>query len=380
MSIQILCPKANSNSSAYRGGGRFLDMLKENIPEAEWIDNPEKISPSSHVLVPYWNPFEKLPLEKKIPQRQSLVIFDAIPQKYPSHFPSGLRGGVQLWMNKKKFDIFDNIITISEYSKEMISLYLGIPIVKIRVVQITTVSSVYSALSPNSDLSTSSTPSTISSSTLCAPSLLSVSAGISTSSTATSSSTASQHPPKKYAIYVGDVNWNKNLPTLAEAIKLADVPCYFVGKPFNREYIRKNVEYNDNPWLTDFKIFLSHIKNDRRFIFKGYVPHAELFHLYKNAVCNILVSRDEGFGLSYLEASTQKTPSILSDIPIFHETAGNTRNALFADHDNPADIAENIKRLFTDNAFRDRLGKRAYERSTFFSPEAFRKSVLKALE
>ncbi len=86
-------------------------------------------------------------------------------------------------------------------------------------------------------------------------------------------------------------------------------------------------------------------------------------------MCNILISRDEGFGFSYLEASSQKCLSLLSDISILREISQN--NAFFTDPENPREIVAAIKALQNDSILRDNLIKQSYARSTFFSQKNF---------
>jgi len=44
-----------------------------------------------------------------------------------------------------------------------------------------------------------------------------------------------------------------------------------------------------NKWQEELGIFYNEIKNDKRFIFPGYVQNKDLIGLYQNARCNILV-------------------------------------------------------------------------------------------
>jgi glycosyltransferase involved in cell wall biosynthesis len=174
--------------------------------------------------------------------------------------------------------------------------------------------------------------------------------------------------PNKYCIYVGDVTWNKNIVNLAKAIKIANIPCIFVGKAFG-----DRVDL-DHPEKRELKSFLKEIENNPNFIFPGFISDEELLWLYQHAVCNILVSRDEGFGFSFLEAASQKLPSILSDTPIFRETAQDT--ALFADTENPQDIAEKITTIANNMELRTKLSAKAENRSLFFSPSYFKTTLL----
>ena len=50
-------------------------------------------------------------------------------------------------------------------------------------------------------------------------------------------------------------------------------------------------------------------KDDKRFIFPGFISDDELITLYEQASLNILLSRDEGFGFSYVEAASLGCPS-----------------------------------------------------------------------
>jgi glycosyltransferase involved in cell wall biosynthesis len=175
-----------------------------------------------------------------------------------------------------------------------------------------------------------------------------------------------QLPKKPYCLYVGDINWNKNLLNIARAIKIAKIPCVCIGKAF---FTRDNL---DHPEKREFKKFIAETENDPLFIFPGYVSDQELLAYYTHAVCNILVSRDEGFGYSYFEAAACSTPSVLSDRPIFHETARSA--ALFADPENPADIAAQILTFAQNAKTQKEYALYANHRLSDFTDEAFTNS------
>ena len=85
-----------------------------------------------------------------------------------------------------------------------------------------------------------------------------------------------------------------------------------------------------------------------------------------------MLSRDEGFGFSYLEAASQGCPSVLSDISVFKEIAKDA--ALFANPENPNDIADKIIELYFDKNRQKILGEAMKKRVDFFSCEKFKKS------
>lgn len=114
--------------------------------------------------------------------------------------------------------------------------------------------------------------------------------------------------------------------------------------------------------------------NNPLFHFTGFLPDHNLVTLYKKAKVNLLLSYDEGFGLSYLEASYLGTPSILADTPLFHEVAG--KDALFAKINDPNDIADKIRKLFYQPILFEKTRVDVFERAYDFSPEVFKKRIL----
>ena len=62
--------------------------------------------------------------------------------------------------------------------------------------------------------------------------------------------------------------------------------------------------------------------------------------LYSQAEVFVLPSHYEGFGMPILEAMSYKVPVCLSNIPVFHEVAGDA--AIYFDKDSPKDIALKI--------------------------------------
>jgi len=133
-----------------------------------------------------------------------------------------------------------------------------------------------------------------------------------------------------------------------------------------------------HPWKAELNEFNEITKNDKRFIFPGFVPDSELIKFYEQASFNILPSRDEGFGFSFLESAQFGCPSLLSDIPILREISEG--KAIFFDQNNPTDIAEKIKEIINDKNLRNKIGDGAKKRSEFFSRKKFRKEFLSIIQ
>lgn len=102
--------------------------------------------------------------------------------------------------------------------------------------------------------------------------------------------------------------------------------------------------------------------------------YAEL--LADNAVA-ASASLDEGFGLPVVEAHTLGVPTILTDMPVFHEVAGD--GALFFDAHDPKDFAEKIKML-DDTDLRVKLSKAGKKHVAMYSWDKSAESLLKSIK
>lgn len=326
--IYIFDPTAEDALSRVRGVGRYMQMLRENLGEKYTFTSALHSIPYESVFInPFYN-FLQPPLAvRKVGRTQIAIIHDLIPLKYPSHFPLGIRGTINVQLNKWLLSGYQQIISNSETTKQDIVSILGIAEEKI-----TTLYPVVAKIFSDADKKPT---------------------------------TNYQLPTTDYSIYVGDATWNKNLVNLARAIQIADIHCVFVGKVFSGA----DPQMRNHPWQKELKEFLELTKNDSRFVFPGFIPDEVLVDLYKNSLCNILVSRDEGFGFSYLESAVLGVPSILSTIPALHETA--VDSALFASPDNPQEIATQIQKFKSDTEIRKQYGAVAQKRAKFFTAERF---------
>lgn len=326
--VFVYDPTASDKLSSVRGIGRYLQILKENFEgEFEFVSDLSSIihHQESIFVNPFLN-FLQPPLTlRRIAKKQIAVIHDLIPLKYPSHYPAGIKGSIYILLNKLTLRNYDLIITDSEASKLDIINILGIQENKIKVI--------YPCLPIN---------------------FLNQKSNVKDQN--------DKLKNKNYAIYVGDATWNKNLVNLAKAIKIADIPIIFVGKVFKNTSI-------SHPWHKELNEFMQLVKDDKRFVFPGFVADRELIKFYKQALLNILPSRDEGFGFSFVESAQIGCPSLLSDIPVLREISDG--KAIFFDQNNPEDIAEKIKMIYSKD-LRNRISADAKKRSEFFSPEKFK--------
>ncbi|MCR4276704.1 MAG: glycosyltransferase family 4 protein [Candidatus Roizmanbacteria bacterium] len=345
--VFVYDPTTSDKLSSVRGIGRYLQILKENFEnEFEFVNNEimKQLNNDCVFINPFYNFLQRPLTLKRIANKQIAIIHDLIPLKYPSHFPAGIKGSIYILLNKLFLKNYDLIITDSEASKLDIINILGIQENKIKVIY------------------------------PCLPKVFSMKYKV---SSIKSENTKYKIPDTRYCIYVGDATWNKNLVNLAKAIKIADVPIIFVGKVFQTSAVGersgKTAEVN-NGWQSELKEFFELTKDDKRFVFPGFIADNELIKLYQQITFNILPSRDEGFGFSYVESAQFGCPSLLSDISVLRKISDG--KAVFFDENNPKDIAEKIKMIYSNKDLRNKIGIDAKKRSEFFNPEKFKREFL----
>ncbi len=85
----------------------------------------------------------------------------------------------------------------------------------------------------------------------------------------------------------------------------------------------------------------------------GYISDKERHNLYCNASIFAFPSHYEGFGMPILEAMHYGIPTVVSDIPVFHEVADDA--TIYFDKDNPESIAKSISNVLKDKKIQEKL-------------------------
>lgn len=285
-----------TSSHAVRGVGfytqRLFDHMKPiaknfgfEILEIKSLGQLEQLDQLEIIHYPFFDLFfHSLPIIKKA--KTVVTIHDVIPLEFPDHYPPGIRGWLNLQMQKLSLLSVDRIITDSFYSLTQINQFLGVPPHKLRLV--------YLAADPT--FKKISNPEN------------------------------KYNLPKKFVLYVGDVNYNKNIPSLIQACKKINMPLVIVGKQ------AKEIEKSDlsHPELR-------HLRNlDLDSILRlGFVDN--LVDIYNLATVYVQPSLSEGFGLPVLEAQACGTPVACSRAGSLPEIAGDT--AVYFDPYNTDDMA-----------------------------------------
>lgn len=204
--------------------------------------------------------FTTLPSKHNLPV--VVTIHDVIPLLYPKYYPAGIKGRWRFQKQKRNLANVDVVITDSEASRDGIVEHLEIPESKIRVIP----------LAGNPQIQ----PLSDSQARRYAQQL---------------------NLPDKYFVYVGDINYNKNLPTLLLALTQlpADYHLCVVSKSFNNteipegQILAKTIAENE---LEERVHVLDVPKGD----------NSKLSAILQRSVALVQPSLWEGFGLPVLEA------------------------------------------------------------------------------
>ncbi len=174
---------------------------------------------------------------------------------------------------------------------------------------------------------------------------------------------------KPYILFVGTLQPRKNINVLIDAFSILvktspDIKLVITGKKgwLFTEIFKKVTELN----LEDKIIFTDHISDD------------ELTWLYKNALCFVMPSLYEGFGIPILEAMENSCPVISSFSSSLPEVAGEA--ALYFDPTNSSDLLEKINQLLINKDLKNDLIKKGKERVKQFSWEKSAKETLEIIQ
>lgn len=141
-------------------------------------------------------------------------------------------------------------------------------------------------------------------------------------------------------IYMGSFMKYKNVETLVAAMKyLPEYTLHLLSRISDK---RKNE-------------LQKLIPKNAKIIFHNGVSDKKYAELLVNNAALVTASRDEGYGLPIAEAMALGVPVVISDIPVFHEVAGD--GATYADQNDPRDFADKIK-LLEDEKYKNEIIKK----------------------
>lgn len=337
MKVGIDITPLEDKQHSVRGSGFYIRYLKSSLQKHsrgnQYIFYTRKKgipSIADIVHIPYFEPFF-LTLPIKDAKRTIVTVHDLIPLVFPSHFPSGITGSLKWKIQRFLLASKSAVITDSKCSKKDIVRLTGISDKKIYVVPLAA-DEQFRML----DLSEKNMKVKI------------------------SNLKGKYNLPEKFALYVGDVTWNKNVPRIVQSCQRENIPLVMIGKALtDREYDR------NNPWNKDRMLVEELIKSNGRVVRLGFVPAEDLILIYNLAVVFVMPSLYEGFGLPILEAMQCGCPVVTSKEGSLPEVAGDV--AYYVDPNDIDSITEGIKNYFSDQGLREQASKKSLAHAAKFN-------------
>lgn len=285
-----------STEHRMRGIGVYTKNLIDALQKYEknhsysFFTRIQDIPRGTHIVhYPFFDPFFlTLPFSKRFPTL--VTVHDLIPLVFPDKFPSGLRGKLKWQIQRLSLLGSSGIITDSTCSKDDILRLTGRKPAWVHVV----------ALAPSSDYKQVRSESVL------------------------EDIKKRYHLPQEYVLYIGDVNWNKNVAGLIHAWKIVrsklpksrDGKLVLAGSAFTDMEIRETREIFH---LIESLGLAKHITHP------GFIKAEDMAGVYSAANCVVLPSWYEGFGFPVLEAMACGIPVIATNRASVPEIAGPAR-------------------------------------------------------
>lgn len=274
--------------------------------------------------------FQSLP-KKKPSNKVVVTIHDTIPLIYPDKYPPGIGGKINFIKNIKRLRYVDGIITVSETSKKDICRFLGVSPKKVYVTH-NAQKEIFKVIKDKSSLRKVKEKYEL---------------------------------PDSFILYVGDMNYNKNIDSLIKACQNLHKNLVICGKqaleidglglgidvlggPMDWIRFLFNIPHPENVHYGQLsKMFSKHDLVKRL----GFVPDADLVKIYNLANIYVQPSFYEGFGLPILEALACGTPVLASRINAHKEIAGS--NVEYFDPKKEDDLEKKLKKKIVKKEYID---------------------------
>lgn len=232
---------------------------------------------------PYFDPFFlTLPLIKEKPA--IVTVHDLIPLKFPQYYPAGIRGRIKWQLQKLSLKKAKAIITDSNNSKKDIKEIIGFPDDKIFVVYLAANKKFRKLEAGDWRLEIKK----------------------------------KYHLSENFFLYVGDLNWNKNVKGLIRAFSIinhqsSNTKLVLIGNAFKNKQL---------PELQQLQQLIQKLNLKKEITLLGFIPANDLAAIYNLASLYIQPSFYEGFGLPILEAMSCGCPVLSSNQASLPEVGG----------------------------------------------------------
>lgn len=298
--MKKVCFVQNYSSSAHRGVGFYATRLLDHLHKYS-LQYAIQIVPNLHdcdlIHYPFFDLFShSLPIFSSKPRIVS--VLDVIPLEFSYVYQPGLRGTINFYLQKLALNNTISIISLSQASANQIHRLLGIPKDKITVTYLAA-DPVFKKIKDKTILLKFKKHYNL---------------------------------PDEFVLYVGGINYNKNLPNLIISCKQVKLPLVIVGKEATEitsiAHFVKGPQDLLRSLLGIYHPQLAHISslialfNDPSVLRLGFVPTEDLVGIYNLASVYCQPSFSEGFGLNVLEAIACGTPVAVSNTSSLPEIVG----------------------------------------------------------
>jgi glycosyltransferase involved in cell wall biosynthesis len=283
-------------------------------------DNSKLVTGFNLVHYPYFDPFKLTLPSNQI--SEIVTCHDLIPLAYKKHFPVGLKGKIKWLIQKHRLQKANYIICPSFSAKYQILDQITYPSDQIFVT--------YEAATPDFKKITDDK--------------------------FLKNIKAKYQLPDDFILFVGDINWNKNIPTLVKACLRLNYPIVIVG-------LAATKKVPDHPWTKDILWLQS--QNSPLIHCLGFVPDQDLPSIYNLAKIYCQPSYSEGFGLPLLQAMQSGTPVCYSEDSCLPEIMD--FNGEYFDPYSQISLENSLIKLWEDEKLRQKYSKDGQIRAKSFS-------------
>jgi len=321
---------ALSGGHAVRGVGSYTRSLINALGK---LPNIQLVEDGWDVFhYPYFDLFSHT-LPDALEKPTIVTIHDVIPLLYPKHYKAGLRGNINF---KRQISALKNvkyIITDSETSKKDIVRFLEVPAKKVVPIYLAP-DPVYKKIKDKKNLKDIIKKFAL---------------------------------PEKFVLYVGDVNYNKNVETLARACIRSKIHLVIVGKNAAelekvigsystkgpRDLVRKAFGLT-HPELEHYKK-LANLFASKYIQRLGFIENQDLVAIFNLASVYCQPSLYEGFGLPPLQALACGIPVVASKTQTLVEVLEN--GAIYFEACDARDLINKIDTVLQDSKVKNEIVK-----------------------
>ncbi|HPT65901.1 MAG TPA: glycosyltransferase family 1 protein [Candidatus Woesebacteria bacterium] len=328
------------DGNALRGVGYYtsnlVSALQKEIKTNQLYKNFEinlikdwKLENKTYDLIhyPFFDPF-KLSLPKKTNIPTIVTVHDLIPRQFKSHFPVGIKGEIKWLIQKQRLLKVDKILTVSNYSKNIINQITKYKLNNIFVTH----------LAADSTFKVISDPKKL------------------------AEIQKKYKLPKNFVLFVGDINWNKNIPTLVKACLKLKYPLVIVGSSATKKDVPNHPWTQDLLWLQTKALKL---QSPKKLILTGFVPDEDLPYVYNLATVYCQPSFGEGFGLPLIQAMKSGCPVIYSQDSCLDEIMAS--NGLKFNPHSQKDLQKKLSQLWNNKDLQQKYKKLGLSHSKNFN-------------